>query len=94
MGQLEFPGSVLAARPGEGAWSDAEEFSLHQSFWNGRHVDRDEGLVPPWTPRMDGLRQQLLARARLSMEEHRRQQRGRSTGQPLHLHGRGAVSDE
>jgi hypothetical protein len=62
---------VLAVGAGEAAPLVAEELALDQVRRHGAAVDGKEGLLVAAAEAVDGLRHQLLARARLSEQQHR-----------------------
>ena len=69
--QLELAG-LARHRAGEGALLVAEELGLEQVVGNRRAVDRHERAVGPRAQRVQRPREQLLARAALPFEQHRR----------------------
>ncbi len=71
-----------------------EELRLQQVLRHGAAVDGDEGLVAAGTAFVDGARQQLLAGATLSGDQHARVGAGNHMRLPeLLLHG-GAARDD
>src|SRR5262245_7622650 len=54
----------------EGALAGAEELRFEQLLGDCGAVDRDERTVAAHTGEMDGPREQLLADARLAMDQH------------------------
>ena len=72
VGLLEHPGTAALARPGEGAVDVAEERAVHQRLGQRRAVDGDEGSAMARRVVVDGLRKELLARAALAGQKHRR----------------------
>jgi hypothetical protein len=71
VGELEAPG-LAVDRPGEGPALVAEELGLHQVAGDRPAVHPDEGLVLARAVLVEGARDELLARARLARDEHRR----------------------
>src|SRR5262245_62799186 len=63
--RLEEP-SLVGQRAGERALDVAEELALEQGLGERAAVDRDEWLIAAAARRVDGPRDQLLARARLA----------------------------
>ena len=59
-------------RTREGALAIAEEFSFEKRLRDGTAVHRHEGLLAARRDFMDGARDELLARARLALHQHRR----------------------
>ena len=66
----------------------AEEFGLHQGFGNGRAVDGDEGTVLARTFVVDGLGDQVLARAALALNQDRGRLAGSDFLHEVHQFGR------
>src|SRR6266542_150527 len=69
VGQLE-AAFAFGYRAGEGAALVAEELRFHQRFWNSRAVDRYEGARDAGTELMNGVRYDLLARARFAGDQN------------------------
>ena len=70
VGQLE-PAPPLRLRAGEGALLVAEELALGEGRGQGGAVDLHERPVLPRAERVDRVGDQLLAGARLPLDEHR-----------------------
>ena len=81
-------------RAGEGALLVAEDFALEQRLGNRGAVDGDERKAGARAQLVDGLRDQLLAGARLAGDEHRRRGRRRLLDHLIDLAHLGAVADE
>src|SRR5690606_40269797 len=62
---------VLLDGTGEGAAFVAEELRLQQRFTEGRAVDLDEGLVPTPGKIVQARRDEFLARAAFTDDQHR-----------------------
>src|SRR5262252_4245955 len=93
VGQLEEAGLALV-RAREGPLLVTEELALHQRLGDGRAVDGDERSLAAHRHLMDGPGDQLLARSRLSSDEHRRVAGSRQLDQPIHLlHRRARTQD-
>ncbi len=56
--------------PGKRPLRVAEELGLHQVLGHHRAVEDHEGLLSSWPLLVQGLRQRLLARARLTLDDH------------------------
>ena len=69
IGQLE-AADPSGDRAREGPLLVAEQLALDEPGGQGRAVDLDERLVPAPAVRVDGPREQLLARAGLAADEH------------------------
>src|SRR5262249_6494345 len=69
VGQLE-AAFAFGYRAGEGAALVAEEFRFHQRFGNGRAVDRHEGARDAGAELMNGVRDDLFARARFAGDQN------------------------
>src|SRR5438128_2616044 len=69
VGQLE-AAELLRVGPREGALLVAEQLGFHQRLGDRGHVDGHERLTAALAPRMDGPRDQLLARAALARDQH------------------------
>src|SRR5437899_13084213 len=68
-------GKLEAADPpidgaGEGALDVSEEFALDEAGRDGAAVDLDQGALPARAAAVDGTGDQLLARSRLTDDEH------------------------
>ena len=63
---------VLGDGAGEGAALVAEELGFDQVVGDGGAVDRDEGLGGALAAQVDGLGDQLLARAAFARDQHSR----------------------
>ena len=61
---------LVPGRPGERALHVPEQLALEQVLGEGGAVDGDEGLLRPVARQVEGPRDEGLARARLSLEEH------------------------
>src|SRR5207249_2103423 len=71
------PSSSSAGRwPREGALPEAEQLRLEQLFRDRRAVHRDERLVAPSAREVERAREQLLANARLAVDQHGRVEPG------------------
>src|SRR5215471_51277 len=93
VGQLE-EARLALVRAREGALLVTEELALHQRLGNGRAVDGDERSLAAHRHLMNGPGDQLLARSRLSGDEHRRVAGSRQLDQPIHLlHRRARTQD-
>ena len=68
--ELELAVAALAFCAGVGAGGDAEELRLQQRLGDRRDIDADEGPRRTRRGRMDALREQLLAGARLAQQQH------------------------
>ena len=77
-----------------GAGRRAEELDLQQGVRNGGDVNGDQRLVGAAGGAVDRMRQQLLARAGLAEQQHRRVQRRRAARQALDLQAGRTVADE
>ncbi len=83
-----------AVGAGEGALDVAEERRLDQGLGDGAAVDGDHLLVAARAVGVDEARAQLLAGARLALDQHRHRARGDGTrALEQHLHGRAAADD-
>src|SRR5262249_2837754 len=69
VGQLE-AAFAFGYRAGEGAALVAEEFRFHQRLGDGRTVDRHEGARDARAELMNGVRNDLLARARFAGDQN------------------------
>src|SRR5262245_59550428 len=69
VGQLE-TALAFGYRAGEGAALVAEEFRFHQRLGDGRTVDRHEGARDAGAELMNGVRNDLLARARFAGDQN------------------------
>ena len=92
-GQLEAAGP-RPDRPGEGAALVAEQLGLEEPFRNGRGVDGDERPVFSEAEPVDGLREHLLARAALPLDQDRQVRRRRALGHVEHALERLALPDD
>ncbi len=63
---------VATGGAGESPFHMPEQLRFQQVLGDGGAVDGDEGLVAPGAGPVDGARQQLLAGARLAVDEHTR----------------------
>src|SRR4051794_7585692 len=81
-------------RAGEGAFLVAEDLALEQRLGNRRAVDRHERERRARAQLVDGLRDQLLAGARLAGDQHRRLRRRRLLDHAIHTADAGAVADD
>src|SRR5262249_61090776 len=68
-GQLQ-AAFAFGSRAREGAALVAEEFRFHERFGDGRAVDRNEGARDAGTELMNGVRDDLLARARFAGDQN------------------------
>ena len=59
-------------RAGEGSLGVTEQLALDEVLRDRAAVDHDEGPLAPWRGVVDGPRDELLARARLAVDEDRR----------------------
>jgi hypothetical protein len=66
------PPELFLKRAGEGAALVTEQLRLDQGFRDGGRVDGHEGLLPAGPQAVNGTGDQLLARAALARDEHRR----------------------
>ena len=82
--RLEEPRPPAALRAGERAFLVAEELGLEERVRERRAVDRDERMVAAPARVVDPLREQLLAGAALSRDEHRRVRPGVVLRELLH----------
>ena len=71
MGKFKESRPAAFFRPGKGSFLIAEEFALQQVFRHGRHIDSHKGALCPVGRAVDGVGQKLLARSRLSHDQHR-----------------------
>src|SRR5262245_43964853 len=71
VGGLE-PADLVADGAGEGALDVPEQLALQEPGRQGGAVDLDEGLARPGAVLVQGPGQQLLARAALAAQQHRR----------------------
>ncbi len=81
VGQFELAGPAALLGACERTVHVPEEFALQQLIGNGPAVDGHEGLSPALACVMDGLGEQLLARAGLAADEHRGRGLGGLSGQ-------------
>ena len=72
----------------------AEELGLEERLGNRRAVDRDEGALGARAERVERAREQLLARAALALEQHRRVGRRRSIQRDRDLFELRIVADD
>ena len=79
---------------GESPAGVAEELGFGERFRHGRAVHRDEGAGSAPTQRVDGARDELLARPRLALDEYLRLGRGRHADERTHLVHGAAPADE
>jgi hypothetical protein len=82
--RLEEP-TVVLARAGERPAPMAEELALEQRLRQGGAVDGDERSVRAWARAMDAARDELLAGAGLTLDQHGDRGAGRALHQPEHL---------
>src|SRR5438046_6771714 len=75
VGRLEQAAARLAGAR-EGALPEAEQLRLEQLFRDRRAVHRDERLVAPSAREVERAREQLLANARLAVDQHGRVEPG------------------
>jgi hypothetical protein len=85
---------VRRDRAGERAALPAEELGLDEVVGEVRARERDEGAASPRAARVDGLRDQALARAGLARHEHGRVARRCHVDDGAHLGEGGRVADE
>ncbi len=71
VGQLELAGPPALLRAGKGPLLIAEKFAFKQFLGDGPAVDGHKRARAAVAVVVDGLREQLLARARLAVEQHR-----------------------
>ncbi len=81
-------------RAGEGALLVAEELALDHALRQRRAIDLDDGLCGAPAGVVDGVRHQLLARAALPAQEHRRVARGDLGDEVVDLLHRLGVADD
>src|SRR5439155_1032955 len=79
---------------GESPAGVAEELGFGERFRHGRAVHRAEGAGSAPTQRVDGARDELLARPRLALDEYLRLGRGRHADERTHLVHGAAPADE
>src|SRR5437870_3455413 len=70
------PATGCHRRAREGALPEAEQLRLEQLFRDRRAVHRDERLVAPSAREVERAREQLLANARLAVDQHGRVEPG------------------
>ena len=68
--------SLTACRPCVCAFLGAEEFGLHDRFWEGGAVDDDKVFVSSFREVMDSASEELFSGPRLAGQEDRRARRG------------------
>ncbi len=93
VGQLEVAGPPRH-RAGEGPLLVAEQLALEQRLRDRRAVHRHERPLGPLRELVDGARDQLLARAGLAQDQHRRRARRGHLDQPVDLLHRGAHAQQ
>ena len=79
--------------PGEGPLLVAEQLAFEQRLGQGGAVDLDERLVRPQAVVVDGVGDEVLARAALAADQHGRVAVGHLLDQPVHLLHRVARAD-
>src|SRR5919199_4982622 len=72
----------------------AEEITRNELFGEGGTVDHHKGLYAARTPGVDGPRKDLLARAALPQQQHRRRALRGAPGACDRLLERGALADD
>ena len=85
---------AIVDRPREGALHVAEQLRFRERLGNRRRVERDEVLIAARAPVVEGPRDELLARARLALDQHRARHRGDELEGREHLADRRAVADD
>ncbi len=93
MRQLEDAGPAIVCA-GEGALFVTEDLALEQRLGNRGAVDGHERERRARAQLVDGLRDELLARARLAPDEHRRRRRRRLLDHAIERSNAGAVADD
>src|SRR5881409_4235179 len=93
MGQLE-PADLACDGAREGSLLVTEQFTLDQSRRQGCTIHFDEGLAPPRAQVVQRSGHELLARSRLTGDQHRRSGRGHGFDGPKHLLDRPTLSDD
>ena len=93
IGHLEEPGAVVVGA-GKGPLAMAEKFAFDELLRQGTAVDGHERAGRPTAQLMDGPSHELLARARLAADEHRRLGGSHPRDELTHAVESGRASDE
>ena len=84
VGLFETPGPTRL-RAGESPFLMPEQLGLQKIMRDGGHVQRDERTVGPRAVLVQGIGHQLLAGARLAIDQHRDVGAGQAPDRPKHL---------
>ena len=94
LGQFELAIPRIAVRSGIGSRNDAKKLGFEQVVGNRCNIDVHKGFVATQRRGMDGVRQQLLAGAGFTQQQHRRFTLRRTARLALELHAHRTGADE